>query len=130
MKIDDVKVLEALFEAARRHGVRRLEVDDVAVEFRADAPAQEPTQAPALMAGRKPIFGLGEEEWTEPSRSAPLDSAQRESKRAIEHMPIPKPGTGDLCHCGHSKAIEHNHLGCLIGCDETQCRGEESEAKE
>lgn len=38
-------------------------------------------------------------------------------------LPVPKPGVGDLCHCGHSKATEHNHLGCLVGCEDERCRG-------
>lgn len=31
----------------------------------------------------------------------------------------------DRCRCGHSFAIEHNQMGCLLGCSNSLCAGEQ-----
>lgn len=126
-----------IIEAAAQVGVARLKLADLEVEFRQAGPPLPRDVAPAptihlAMEPGKPLCGIPYPRALANDRSCVTCEACLALMRGETPVddpppsePITAPGKGHLCHCGHHRAIEHNDLGCLLGCDEAQCRGEE-----
>lgn len=43
----------------------------------------------------------------------------------LERLETASTDTTDCCGCGHSLHIEHNQMGCLLGCSNSLCAGEQ-----
>lgn len=53
-----------------------------------------------------------------------LHSSAFAAPAGIERMD-PATDTTDRCVCGHSLHVEHNEMGCLLGCANSLCAGEQ-----
>lgn len=44
---------------------------------------------------------------------------------SIDRLETASTDTTDRCGCGHSLHVEHNQMGCLLGCSNSLCAGEQ-----